>query len=245
MLKNIPVTTVPIKIVLGSFPDGLYRISFLINNPLLSEYTLSISTSNSTKDYVVIHSDKQKDSFYTQFIHNCGKGNNPLTITVNQNEKYPVFLSIINRPAVVNKSIFHNATNEKLYSANRFNLFFKENVNNSFREYRPVDAYTQLLNEIVKIQTDIQNTSTPKLPSGFYELLDLKNAKEQLDYVVRTKIHLQTHGNILTRPLKKMIKHLFTFSYKILAKNPLLKNYIAKIYRNYVNMNILSERTLS
>lgn len=236
------------SISLGDFPAGLYRISFSINNPLKSIYTLSVSVSNNNKDCVLLKSDKQKDFFYIHFRHSNNKGKSPLTITVQQKEGDPVFLKIINQPAVIDKSILQNAANEKLYSENRLNLLFNNNTNtnsSTLHQYKPVDAYAQLLSEIVRIQADIQNTSAPKLPSGFYELLDLKNAKEQLDYVVKTKIHLHTSGNFISKPLKKTIKYLLSFTYKVLTRSSLLKNYIAKMYRNYVNMNILSERTLS
>lgn len=247
MQKNIPVSTVPVSISLGDFPDGLYRISFSINNPLLSIYVVSVSKSNNKKDFVLLKSDKQKDFFYIQFRHNSIKEKSFLTITVQQKEGDPVFLKIINQPALIDKSILHNVANEKLYTGNRLNLLFNNSTTNNsspLHQYKPIDPYAQLLSEIVRIQTDIQNTSAPKLPSGFYELLDLKNAKEQLDYVVKTKIHLHTNGNFVSKPLKKTIKYLFTFIYKVLTRSTLLKTYIAKIYRNYVNMNILSERTL-
>lgn len=246
MQQNIPVSTVPMSISLGDFPAGLYRISFSINNPLTSAYTVGVSTTTNSKDLVLFKSTKQKDFFYVQFNHKNGKS--PLTITVQQKEGATVFLKIINYPALIDKSVVHNTINEKLYSPSRLNLLFKDNATkdlSSLHHYRPVDAYSQLLAEIVKIQSDIQNSSAPKLPSGFYELLDLKNAKEQLDYVINTKIHLHTNGNFFTKPLKKTIKYLFTFIYRVLTRSSLLKNYIAKMYRNYVNMNILSERTLS
>lgn len=247
MQKNIPVSSVPVSIPLGDFPSGLYRISFCVSNPLVSAYTLAVSKTTGSKDFILVRSSKQKDFFYVQFKHTDSGGQNPLTITIQQQEGDPVFLKVINHPTLIDKSIHHNSSNEKLYSSNRLNLLFSEPTSNdasSFRKYKPVDAYTQLLAEIVKIQSDLQHHSAPKLPPGFYELLDLKNAKEQLDYVVNTKIHLHTSGNFVSKPLKKMTKYLVTFIYKILTRSTKMKNYIAKLYRNFVNMNIISERTL-
>jgi hypothetical protein len=247
MQKNIPISSVPVSIPLGDFPSGLYRISFWVSNPLVSAYTLAVSKTTGSNDFILIKSTKQKDFFYIQFKHANSSGQTPLIITIKQQEGDLVFLKVINHPTLIDKSIHHNSSNEKLYSSNRLNLLFREPINNdtpALLKYKPVDAYTQLLAEIIKIQSDLQQYSAPKLPPGFYELLDLKNAKEQLDYVVNTKIHLHTSGNFISKPLKKMIKYLVTFIYKILTRSTKMKNYIAKFYRNFVNMNIISERTL-
>lgn len=249
-MKNyISLATDPITISLGNFPSGLYRISFSITNPFSSTYSLNVSTDTNQSTFYSVKSSKQKDIFYIEFKHVVESEKTPLTIQIHQEQLNSIFFKLVSPPALVDKSIFNNVVHQQLYSPNRLNLLFKETANNAHNgtvlQSRPIDVYSRLLGEIIKLQSEIQSNSAPKLPAGFYELLDLKSAKEQLDYVVNKKIHLNTKGNFLSRPLKKMIKHIFTFIYRVVTKNGLLKTYVAKVYRNYVNMNILSERTLS
>lgn len=72
----------------------------------------------------------------------------------------------------------------------------------------------------------------------FRGLLNLNEAQKQMDFVVYNKILLSNQKNGFKR---KCVRKTLIFFYRIVTRNPSIKNYLAKLYRNYVNNNLIAE----
>jgi hypothetical protein len=77
--------------------------------------------------------------------------------------------------------------------------------------------------------------------SHFKGMVNLEQAQKQLDYVIYNKL-FHSEG---TRGFKKwkesFYRRVLIFLYKALSRNPSRRVYFAKLYRNYINNNILAD----
>ncbi|MBS1663175.1 MAG: hypothetical protein JST68_19185 [Bacteroidetes bacterium] len=72
-------------------------------------------------------------------------------------------------------------------------------------------------------------------------LLSFKQAESQLDYVIYHKLFVPDGSRGLLKAKRAFYRRMLRFIYRRLTKNTVRKEYIVKIYRNYVNLNTLFE----
>ena len=72
-------------------------------------------------------------------------------------------------------------------------------------------------------------------------LLTLRQAEEQLDFVIYQKMFVPDGSRGFVKKKRALYRRLVRFTYRKLVKNTVRKRYIAKLYRNYVNLNTLFE----
>lgn len=75
----------------------------------------------------------------------------------------------------------------------------------------------------------------------FKGLLSYEEAAKQLDYVIHNKLFSQGKNSFVNR-LKRKIYRRFTISlYALLTKNSIRKIQMVKLYKNYINTNVLAD----
>ena len=219
-------------------PAGRYIYYFSINNPEGKAYELKLQSQ--TGNFSIKDSQKSIKR-HLEFTIVDGMEN---SIRFNFNLKYGknVFLVPSRLPHLsisdqLNGQHIHHFNDAELnglfINDRQERVLLKENL-------KPIDVYLKVFSELQhhnKVTPSIKSTD-----SFFYELIDLEAAKKQLEYVVYEKMLKSTDGNLLKKGIKKLIRAFLIIFYKLVTKSESRKTYIAKFYRNYVNLNYMSER---
>jgi hypothetical protein len=75
----------------------------------------------------------------------------------------------------------------------------------------------------------------------FRGLLNIEDAQKQLEFVIYHKLFRSTTSKGFRKWKLSFYRKLIIFLYRIVAKNTNRKKYFAKLYRNYVNTNLIAD----
>jgi hypothetical protein len=226
------------EIFFGFLPQGkfIYPLSVIVPYKNTINVTLFFySNLNLVKtEKLVFSSSSTQYDFEFEISEKSGVVSNSLVIIIEEGEVVKLYLPVSPRILVndriridnsidwyeledeINSEI--NALEEELQTHTNFHSkITRNNVNISMNKDQ-IDAY---------IKTKY-----------FRGLLNLNEAQKQMDFVVYNKILLSNQKNGFKR---KCIRRMLIFFYRIVTKSPSIKNYLAKLYRNYVNNNLIAE----
>jgi hypothetical protein len=77
--------------------------------------------------------------------------------------------------------------------------------------------------------------------SHFKGMVNLDQAQKQLDYVIYNKIFKSEDATGFQKWKKSLYRRTVILLYKKLSKSPSRRMYFAKLYRNYINNNIIAD----
>lgn len=225
---------------LGILPPGKYTHHFTIINPFADYFELLVERSNEAGVSFLVKDKSAKKNINIPF-----KAYGDKEIIFQFHLKTGHSISI--KPAISPQlhSAMQGTLPRSLMISDLANSFFvhEETKRQALSEdYRPVDVYARVFKEVQARNEKDSGNHISGAPDFFYELIDLNTSKKQLDYVVFEKFLAARKGNMFRRARRKLARKLFVFAYKVLTRDENRKNYLAKLYRNYINMNYLSER---
>jgi hypothetical protein len=225
---------------LGRLPAGQYAYHLSFLNPFKKHFQIEAKIPGEFQSTFVIADNSPKKNIHFVFDAQPDK---ETTISLRLKEGESIFI----KPAICPQL---HADEQKLPAQ----ALLARGVINSFyiqdqdkREfvadsYRAVDIYARVFQD-VQLHNDVNsNSGFLKSRETFYDFIDLEAARKQLDYVVLEKMLTEKKGGFFSRIIRKMVRKFFITAYKIFTRSEGRKNYIAKLYRNYINMNYLSER---
>jgi hypothetical protein len=109
------------------------------------------------------------------------------------------------------------------------------------RDYKPINHSTT--NEPSNTEVSLNENQLKAFfdQTYFRGLLSTDEAGKQLDYVIYHKLFTKGKANFMNR-FKRRIYRRFTISiYSLLTKNSIRKIQVVKLYKNYINTNILAD----
>lgn len=225
---------------LGRLPAGQYAYHLSFLNPFKQHFEIEAKILGDFQNTFVIADNSPKRNIHLVFNAQPDK---ETLISLHLKEGESIFV----KPAICAQlhTDEQKLPTHALLARGLINSFYiqdrdkRESVADSFR---PVDIYARVFQD-VQLHNDV-NSSNGFLKSSetFYDFIDLEAARKQLDYVVLEKMLIERKGGFFSRIKRKMARKFFVTAYKIFIRNEARKNYVAKLYRNYINMNYLSER---
>ncbi len=224
---------------LGRLPDGKYTYHLAILNPFKHYFEIDIGITGKAHRILLIMETSEKKNINLPFEADSDK-----ETIIRLQLKKGEFLFI--KPAVcpqiygdIEESLSHS-----LLVPDMVNSFFvqEQTKREAITEaYKPFDIYARVFKE-VQLYNSVSVNSFSKSSEIFYEFIDMETSKKQLDYVIFHKMLTEKKGSFFKRITRKLARKIFITIYKSLTCSENRKNYIAKLYRNYINMNYLSER---
>lgn len=245
-MSKIPLSTTliilnnyePAKINFTSLPQDTYTLHFSIINSLGNDFELSISTSHTPEKNTIVSGDNRTYKFnYTFQVTEPAPVDIAFTLT--KGEK--LFIRHARLPHIALNSFSQTPLLKIPDFVNAVYIEDETAKKDTLDSYRPVDIYTRLYKQMETQNNRIVIDDLRSNPSFFYELIDLETAKKQMDYVVYEKMFSQTGGSWFGKMKRKVYRKIFRSLYRLLTRNSHRKNYFAKLYRNYVNINYISE----
>ena len=227
-----------IKIPIAYLPDGDFVYPVKIINPFKeeSELIFTISTTDnllSTKRYC-FNSDKSFQALYFS-TSNEGCRDIEITIALRKGSMINLHLPVSPRlnqriktiPSTLHETIgkIENEIDLKRKSVGDLSRVSVSQNGSPERSVATHNAQPILIESL----------------SPFNGIINLEQAQRQLDYVVYNKM-FSTNGKRGLKKIKLLFyRKLLTALYRRLSKNSTRKAYFAKLYRNYINNNIIAE----
>lgn len=227
---------------LGQLPAGKYIYHFTIINPYASKFSFDAWLPDTAVSPVQISGVGKINNYRLSFTHQPAEVDDSVRVKFAFGSGQKIFIKPSGCPKasdIMDKNapipLIHDAIN---------NAFIEEPIEReiAMERYAHKHIYLQTFSE-VRHQNELlsRQANATAAPIAF-EFIDLPTAEKQLDYVVYSKLFAGTRGNIFKRIIRKVLGFCFRGFYRLLTSSKKMKTYVAKLYRNYVNLNYLSER---
>ena len=225
----------------GILPEGNYIYYFGVINPQAGDFEISVAVIGASFIPITFRGSSQKHNYHFSF---------DLTNFPHGNDVRVCFQLVKGKDIFIHPTFFPQLNTQNV--SNSEEVSFSNEIDNTFfigdpskreqlrEKYRPQDIYHRLFKEVyAQNQKPVHTIGQPQV---FYELLNLEEAKKQLEYVVYNKAFSDKNGNSLAKAKRKAYRKFLITIYKILTRTENRKNYVAKLYRNYININYISEK---
>jgi hypothetical protein len=241
-LKKLRTDT-SLEVHLGQLPAGTYMYFFSIVNAFSTHFEIAISIRGTGFDSLVLKENFKRQNLNVTFSVSPDEVSNDIIIQFDLKTGSSIYIDATAFPQLVSsQSLPVNQTWATEEMINNLFIGNEEKRERVLDGYRPVDIYLRLFKE-VQAQNQYKSLQSFSQPAPlFYELIDIAEAKKQLDYVVYNKFFSSTGGGALRKFVRKVYRRFFIIFYKLLTRSEGRKNVIAKLYRNYININYISER---
>lgn len=232
-----------VEVVLGSLPAGGYAYYFGVVNTFSAFFEISIAMQGIDFPGVVLKENIKKQNFNFSFYVPPACAGQEITIEFRLLSSGSIHLSLTAFPQLIGEQSL--SASQTWATEEMINNLFVGNDDKRERlmdAYRPVDIYMRLFKEIQAQNQYKTLSSLAQSAPVFYELIDLEEAKKQLEYVVYHKFFNSNKGGVFKKFFRGLNRSIFIAFYKMLTRSESRKNAIAKLYRNYININYISER---
>lgn len=232
------------QIELDRPPRGKYAFYFTVINAFAINYSLVIESNISGKTSVTITENSKKKNFNIIFVISDVTSTDKVILSFKLIKGTDIFI-LPSAGLVLIDEKSERKSNATFISVNDLNQTFKrttqteENHNYTFSN---LEIYTKVFGEVYERNKHSLKESINGRNDAFYNMLDLETAKKQLDYVIFQKMLLSKDGNFFKKIFRKLVRFFIVNLYKLITRSERRKSYLAKFYRNYVNVNYLSER---
>jgi hypothetical protein len=233
----------PVKIHLGELPPNSYTYYFTVINPMVNEYEFTVSIPDIVAASIPITGNQLQQSFHLSFTVDEPQRNKDIVLSFEHLQGENVFIRSSTGPQLNSGNpVKPGPAQTTLPIVNSIYLQDSAKRNELKDGYRAMDVYVRVFQELSARNNWTNTMPRNAMPDVFYEFISLEAAKKQLDYVIYEKLFSGTSGGFFKRLRRKVSRKFVTFSYRLLTRSERRKGYLAKLYRNYVNLNYLSER---
>lgn len=232
-----------IGISLGALPKGNYTFLFSIINPkgLYFEVQVHIPGISSQKKTVTGTERINRYSLVFSFDPPGSRTAEPVVFLKSEKGDALFLKSSISTQYQNNNGLSSTASAHVYDLVNLSFVADKEARQSIKEEIRPTDIYLKTFGELQRQNEMMKGRVGSSNDLMFFELINYHTAEKQLDYVIRKKMFSGKGGNLFKRLLRPVFRFFIVTFYRLLASNAKLKSYLVKFYRNYVNLNYISE----
>jgi hypothetical protein len=232
-----------IGISLGVLPKGNYTFLFSIINPKKFDFEVQVYMPGISSQKKTVTGTERINRYSLVFsVDPAGSGKAESVLFLKSEKGEALFLKSSLSAQYQNNNGLSSTASGQVYDLANLSFVADKEVRQSLKEeIRPTNIYVKTFMEVQRqnelMKGRIGNSHEPI----FFELINYHTAEKQLDYVMRKKLFAGSGGNILKRMLRPLFRFFIVTFYRILASNAKLKSYLVKFYRNYVNLNYISE----
>ncbi|MBS1917321.1 MAG: hypothetical protein JST87_13670 [Bacteroidetes bacterium] len=220
-------------------PKGRFRYSFAVTNPDLNyepEILATLFTGEKkirTREYVF--AELRKDEIF-EFEITDNNGCRDAQLQFQLIDGYVVKLFLQPSPILIQKNIHLIARINEI----------EEKINFEINNFSYHHTTAEIGNTELQVNTAGEALDKTHIQSFIHSryfrgLLSTTDAEKQLEYVVYNKLFLKDQNKGFRKWKLKFYRKSLILFYRMMAKNTNRKRYFARLYRNYVNMNLIAD----
>ena len=228
-----------LNIPIGYLPQGDFNYPIIATNPFLEEIELIFyvyaDKTIQFKKKCCFTSVKPMESFNFSISKQGGLRNIVITLLLNKGTKIWLHLPI--SPRLLQKIKTTSATIKETVEKIISEIKMEEN---DFEYPSEKDLSTD--NQMTFIKNNSGEDKNIDLTGilHFKGVLNLEQAQRQLDYVIYNKMFLSENAKGFRKWKQSLYRKIVIFLYRKLSRNPTRRTYFAKLYRNYINNDIIA-----
>jgi len=225
-----------LSIPIGHLPDGNFSYPVKIINPFRQDIELIVSLSAKNKVQFVQKSNFNAASAIETLRFSVSEKDQwrDIEIIVTLKKGSMVRLHLPVSPRLHQKNVTIPATLEDTISKIRSEIETEEKI---YGKLSPGKYFA-------KPAPESQHSEKIQVASAdifFRGILNLEQAQRQLDYVIYHKLLSPDGSKGFTKWKRSFYRKILITTYRRLSKNSTRKTYFAKLYRNYINNNIIAD----
>jgi len=235
---SILQTANKLKIPLGFIPQGDFIFPVHINNPLAKEIKLSLTVFSNGIMVQETSLDFSNSNYCCDF---CFTINNPLgSIDTYIEAIFEKTSSVkIHFPVSPRKrTSFHPHQSDWHEEEELINTEITEWENDSIQTLSNTTSTNKLNEATAMNKRQIESFVQMRYFRG---LLSLEDAQKQMDFVIEHRLFSAGNEKGFKKWKLAFYRKVTRFLYKLITRNSRRKIYLAKLYRNYVNNNLIAE----